>query len=643
MKLVFDAGRLTERQIVRMVPEKAEEKILFRETYDQAAGSVKLYSGNGKKLAKHRELKLSAAKAPNLSPETNKLVVLPLPYRARNHVYQKVGVNRGLLYDRDMGWTLEYLDRDTAQALFAAEFISNDWHGARQVYRRCFAANGERKLGFYTLLASNGMNVASDPDFLALQAQDAGNPLGGFLAVHSNRVYRRWHQQYGLYLGDEIGPKGSFLQRLSAFRDLYLRWQYGVYRGWFSRPKAEEKRALDFVRANKSIQGWAMLTVLQDRANNPEFRRAIAEAYEVFADTDLAYAARYERARSLLHAGDTGRAADLFTQLYEMRLKDGLLPPIDGDFRSALLGDGKVDRWTVLVRQTAETLRKSNDRLAIVTLGWQSWQLGDAPLAENLLAAALSAPKDDAERLEITTAAIEYLMATNQLAEADNLVSPLLQDPAFNRRAMLWRVGAQIAQRRNLTAVWIQRLERALEIEYQNLPEMINLQQVRQEYGQLLSHYEWLAGAVATMKIPAPRDLLARTVRAADRWRALDRDNGQPCQSAADVLRILDARDLAWDYLTTPIGMKPNEGQPWQNLASHLAYQGELDLANRAYQAAVEAEPTDAQVLWQQAQNLRQAGKLAESRAILREIIRRDWQPRFGWIRSQARWQLEGR
>ena len=42
-------------------------------------------------------------------------------------------------------------------------------------------------------------------------------------------------------------------------------------------------------------------------------------------------------------------------------------------------------------------------------------------------------------------------------------------------------------------------------------------------------------------------------------------------------------------------------------------------------------------------QNLRQAGKLAESRAVLREIVQRDWQPRFGWIKSQARWQLEGR
>ncbi len=33
-------------------------------------------------------------------------------------------------------------------------------------------------------------------------------------------------------------------------------------------------------------------------------------------------------------------------------------------------------------------------------------------------------------------------------------------------------------------------LERALEAEYQNLPDVINLETVRGEYGKLLSHYE---------------------------------------------------------------------------------------------------------------------------------------------------------
>ena len=261
MRLVFgDDGRLVERRIVRIVPEK-EEKILFRETYDSAAGLVKLFDAKGKVLSK-RELKLTAVQSPNLIPDTAKLVVLPLPYRTRNQVYQKAGVDRGLLYYRDMGWTLEYLDPEKALALFAAEISGNDSHAARQIYRRCFAANGMRKLGFFTLLASCGMNVASDRDFLALQANNLDNPLAGYLTVHSSPLYRRWHQQYGLHLGAEIGPKGGFFHRLSAFRDLYLRWQNNnANRAWASIRKAEEKRALEYVRQNKNAYGWALLTL----------------------------------------------------------------------------------------------------------------------------------------------------------------------------------------------------------------------------------------------------------------------------------------------------------------------------------------------------------------------------------------------
>ena len=58
---------------------------------------------------------------------------------------------------------------------------------------------------------------------------------------------------------------------------------------------------------------------------------------------------------------------------------------------------------------------------------------------------------------------------------------------------------------------------------------------------------------------------------------------------------------------------------------------------------AVEAEPTDAQLLWDRAQNLQQAGRKSEANTVLRKIADGDWQPRFSWLKSQARWQLEGR
>src|SRR5262249_18378809 len=159
-----------------------------------------------------------------------------------------------------------------------------------------------------------------------------------------------------------------------------------------------------------------------------------------------------------------------------------------------------------------------------------------APLAENLLAAALTflpaagktsevlktseVSPDDMERLYVTLAAVEYLLATSQDARADALVAPLLDHPTFAKGPMLWRLAARIAERRDQKARSIECLEKALDIEFQTLPDVVNVQQVRQDYGKLLGHYEWLAGAAIAMKRDVPADVTAKTIRAADRWRA---------------------------------------------------------------------------------------------------------------------------
>jgi Flp pilus assembly protein TadD len=109
------------------------------------------------------------------------------------------------------------------------------------------------------------------------------------------------------------------------------------------------------------------------------------------------------------------------------------------------------------------------------------------------------------------------------------------------------------------------------------------------------------------------------------------------------VLQSLGERELAWDYLTTPIALRPGEADPWSGLAQELKRTGELALADRALRAACEAEPTNAQLLWERAQNLRQSGRLKQARALYRRLAEGDWQRRFRGLQDQARWQLEGR
>jgi tetratricopeptide (TPR) repeat protein len=240
-------------------------------------------------------------------------------------------------------------------------------------------------------------------------------------------------------------------------------------------------------------------------------------------------------------------------------------------------------------------------------------------------------------------AGIGFLMETGQLAEADGLLQQLLADPKLGRRPHLWRLKAKLAEDRDLGPTSLAALEQALEYEYQSLPEVIDLRAVRADYGKLLEHYQRLADAMVTLRVKPPADFQAKVVRAADRWRALDRDAEAACPAAGRILRSLGDRDLSWDYLTTPVGLRPNEAGPWVTLAQAMSRQGDLELADRAYAAAAEAEPTDAQVLWDRAQNLRQAGKTIEAERLLRRIAEGKWQPRFRWLQSQARWQLRGR
>jgi len=56
----------------------------------------------------------------------------------------------------------------------------------------------------------------------------------------------------------------------------------------------------------------------------------------------------------------------------------------------------------------------------------------------------------------------------------------------------------------------------------------------------------------------------------------------EACQSAARILQVLGERELGWDYLTTPIGQRPAEAEPWVQLAGTPSRQGEQELAERS-------------------------------------------------------------
>jgi tetratricopeptide (TPR) repeat protein len=520
------------------------------------------------------------------------------------------------------------------------------------VFRNCFRRDAPPKLGIYTLLAAAGVNVAGLPEFVADLPHYRDEPLARYLALHTSRTYQALQQRFDLQTSDRIAPRDSFLHRLASFHDLTLRWQLqkGSLTDLFGE-KPRQERAIDFVRRHpSSALGLAALIVLQDRAGTDrDFHRRLADSWALLAKTPgLAYLGRYEQARWLLAAGDQAAASKHFRTLYEETFSKDLLPPVDAAFQEALRTDSNDgDPWAALMRQCARRLVAAKKRPAAVWLAWQAHLLDAQPLPEALLSVALSGVAND-ERLPVTLAAVQFLQQTRQYRQARKLLLALLEDEKLARSPALWRLAAEgsVGDLRDLGGPGrpdeaIACLEKALDLEFDYLPEVINLEHLRKDYGELLSHYTSLARAAVVAKTGPPRDLLAKVIRTADRWRALDPDPAAPCRAAADILRLLGKPDLAWEYLTTPIGRNPAESPPWAGLASDLAQQGNYALADRAYEAAFEADPGNAQLLWDRARNLKRAGRLAESRRIFRQLADTDWQPRYRWLREQARWQLE--
>jgi predicted Zn-dependent protease len=637
--LVFGAdGRLTERRLVLM----PDNKVRWSEVYD-GQGGVRLLDGDGKELAK-RSYDVRDAAAPALLPDTAGLVVLPLPYRSREQVFPALELRPQLPLGAEENGCFQYAEPQGALALLATALGSHNLGEAQLVVRHCFHDRGDDRVGFFVVLAACGANLTQEPAFQEYRARHAGDPRVRYFTLGQDGLYEPLQGSLPLSFGRSTLPAGSFLQRLARLRDLYWRWRSNPSPWTATLARARDRReALEFVRANRDLPAaWGLLAYVQARGrHSTRDYLALAGAWADLAKGARSpYTARYEQARCLLRAGRWAEAREHFRQLYAEALKAEALPPLDRDFRQALQGDGKTpDQWAPLMRETAATLIGRKQRPAAVALAWQCRQLDDAPLADHLLGLALDGAADD--RLVTTLAVVEHLWQADQLARAEELVRGLLAEKELSDRAGLWRLASVLADRRGAGDRAVTALERALDLEYRHLPDVIDLQPWRRDYGRLLNHYQELASALSPLHTAAPADLAARAVRAADRWRAHDPEPAAPCLAAARVLRILGARDLAWEYQTTATGRHPDESGTWVGLARSLSREGDPDLAERAYAVAAVADPDNARLLWDRAQNLRQAGHAGQADELFRALAGRDWPGEYRGIRTRARWQLE--
>ncbi|MCI0380086.1 MAG: hypothetical protein L0215_21085, partial [Gemmataceae bacterium] len=629
--LVFgDDGLLLSRQLVRMPDLK-----VMAQQFVERDGRVRFLDKDGKETYVVKG-QLGAADSNPLpdgrgSDISKNLVLVPLPYRTPEHVKRTLKIE---------GKNLQDVRLAEALPLLAAYVAAGNTAEAQNVFRGCFHNREQRQLGYYVLLASCGANL--DAQNLDVLSEHLSEPLAQYLALHTSPVLRKHAAQWAV---QSASWGEGFLRHLANTHALLQRWQSErMLEGPADKVRAEKDRALDYLKKNSAFS-WALVCFMQDRAGKKkEFHGEMADAFALFEDSPaLAYAARYERARCLAKAGKTAEARQHFLDIYDKALKDEQLPAIDADFRQALLGKtGEPDAWSKLLSATAAKFIERKQRPALFALAWQCSTLDDLPSANALIDQAVTGAEDKLKN-GLQLAAVGFLAKTGQTTAADAALAKLTAQPELANKPGLWRLGVQFADQRDLPNRSLECLEKALETEFQQLmnplphgrgSDVIDLKTVRAEYAKLLDHYQRLADAMVTLQVKPGPEFLAKVVRAADRWRRLDPGHAEPASTAGWILQRLGEKDLSWDYLTTPVALSPYEAQPWLTMAGSLAKRGDYALADSAFAAAFDAEPTNAQILWDRAENLLRFGKNLEAQALYRQIAQGTWQPRFQGLQN---------
>lgn len=630
--LVFGAdGHLAERRLVEM----PDSKVLARETYD-GKGLVRVLKADGKEVAR-LQLRLAPAEAPKLQPDLADLVVVPMPLRSREHVLRALRLDPNQNLSHPINGCYRYVNREDAVTLLATLTAMRS-DEALLVFRHCFHDRDDTPRGLFTLLASAGQSLEHEIAFREHLQRRPDDALTRYLALQDSSTLSYLQSRLPISLAAGIAPQGTFFHRLTEGRELLQRW--GQQPHWaiagLTR-KLDERRALAFVRHyNNSPLALALVAQLaRSRPNEHRFAE-LARVWESLGEAERDYEAGYEQARCLLNAGRKTEARALFLKVYDWAIKKKL-PPIDSDFHRALSEPGRADDpWTSLLMRSGATLIEQKNRPAVVLLAWQAHQLGDPALFDNLLELALTSIKDDADRLATVVTAIDVLLKVGQDARADRLLSELLERDDLAKESFLWRLGVRLSDKRGHTDQAIARLEHALDLEYANLPPVIELQQWRADYRRLLDHYQAEAGR------DRRRDdsFLGRVIRAADRWRAHDPEGHIPCNLAGSIFKSLGRNDLAWDYLTSLQSLKGDDRPSLSGMAWEHCQAGQHELAERAYAVACEADPDNGQLLWDRARNLRLWGKDERANDLLRQLAD---DGREGWkeLQQRARWQLQ--
>lgn len=633
----FTNGRFSQSKVL----VQPSAKLMLTTVY-HSDGQIVMNDSDGKEITKSK-LTFRPTTAPTLTPDNQSLVVLPLPLRTRSIVYPKIGLdpNYGLFDGPNPCWV--DLNEEAMLELLASE-LGTGSNSVANITSVLWHNRGDHRPGYNVLRAAVGQHPLGESDE-SFEQKLVREPVTRYLHREFDEYVREMNRKFGFALPAQ--PKDDFLSRLQTLRMIYDRFtgNYTNHTLWGIRD-GEIKRAINYVRLHpESVLSWAALGLVANVSTTNEMYQLTADTWGLLIDkSPFPYAARYEQARSLVRAGKSAEAMKKFQTLFREALAVGVLPPVDAIFRGVQQEHSPAE-WPNLMREMAASCVEKKARPVVVLLAWQCWQLGDVALSDTMLDMALKNASTTDEAM-VTLWAVQFLHRTNRHDRAEMMMSALLRNEKHAQSPSLWRLGYHVANAHGDQVTAIERLEKALDLEYQDMPETFDINPIRQDYSLLMNHYDWLADAARKLNVPTPKDLPSRIVKNMDRWRHLDAEADGICQRAGATLRKIggtDAKLLAWDYETTPLALKPNESGPWENLANTLRSQSDWQATDRAYELAYLAEPTNAQLLWNRAQHLKDKGQLAQAQQVFKQLADGKWQDRFASLVTMAKAASEGR
>jgi hypothetical protein len=604
-QLVFDGERLTERRWI-----DARGQVTARERYG-SDGVVEVEErGQGRRQLRFQLASRGAPERRELGPSSD-FVVLPLPYRqvtpaeAASTAHElELAVGIGLCQPHSSSWAIQKLDERVT--------------------------GGDRRPGLLTLSASLRLDDyharrRGDPD----PARTEELPLGRYVANHL-----RWLSRSGGQLPplDSAAPAGSLFARLSLFAHLHARWLGS--RPWLETAadvnQITRDGSLDLLRtlardphgAELAMALGSMITWTDD--DEPAGLAQVASVFEAIAERPwLAEPAGLEAARLRLAVGEIDLARTRLLALHGRALAEGRLLPVDAALQRAL-GPGFAD-WA---REAAETLVVRQAPLEALKLAGACDALGDVALCRELAVFAVGDPAGaDPRTVELAS---RVLCEAGAAGRAVELLTAALAGPRADAELAWYATHvADTAKRRPLALAW---LELAIELD-----DASPLHVLRPRFEGLFARYEQTLDALRTLDQPAPPELVLRIVRAIDRWRAIDPELTQPCQRASRLLAQLGQDPLAWDYLVTPLALKPADAATWASTAIALRQSGSLELADQAWAQAFACEQTNASYLWSRAELLLSRGEAERARPVLELLAAGSWHARFALLQRQAR------